>query len=757
MLLLPDGTVMGADGGNRWCRLTPDIHGSYINGTWSTLAPMIDTRLYYASQVLTNGRVFIAGAEYGTGKSSAEIYDPLLDAWSFCPGSGQFFSDNISEMLPNGNVLVSPVYPSTYGGTIMYNPAANSWLTGPSLYRGFYQDEASWVKLPDNSLLTIDPFGTNSERYIPSLNQWVNDANVPVVMYDGQGEMGAGFLLPNGQVLYLGASGHTALYTPTGTASPGSWTAGPDIPGGLGAPDAPAAMMVNGKILGASCTPGTFGPPTAFFEYDSAANSFTSAPGPFAATNSLGPYYTRMLDLPDGTVLYSISSSRLYDYQPGGLALAQGQPAITSITTNFYRSYHLTGTLLNGVSEGAAYGDDAQMNSNYPLVRMTNGSGNVYYARTYNWSSTGVMVSNTTTTTEFMVPANLPAGTYSLVVVANGNSSAPVSFTFTPDALQIAPLTGFAAFGPTNGPFSLSSKIYNLTNTGALPLNWAAANTSLWLNVSPSSGTLSAGGPSSNVVVSLAPNANTLAAGTHSATVTITNLASGAIQTVPFRLQVNPLIQNGGFETGSFGFWTLSGNPGNSSVGNTGQYSGDQAYIHSGFFAAMLGRTNALGSLSQTVPTTPGQLYLLSFWLDNPAASPTNQFMAAWNGTIFFAQTNTHSFSSTNLQFLVSATGSNTVLQFSFRNDTNYFGLDDINLTPVSRPAFQNVSLAGNTVTLKWSAQTGFAYQVQYETNLSQANWANLGSPITATNSTAMLSAAIGPDAQRFYRVALLP
>src|SRR5947207_5088996 len=66
MLLMPDGTVMaasqgGASDGSGWFKLTPDSHGSYINGTWTTLASMHYTRLYYASDVLKDGRVFIAG------------------------------------------------------------------------------------------------------------------------------------------------------------------------------------------------------------------------------------------------------------------------------------------------------------------------------------------------------------------------------------------------------------------------------------------------------------------------------------------------------------------------------------------------------------------------------------------------------------------------------------------------------------------------------------------------------------------------
>src|SRR5580693_6500536 len=68
MLLLTDGTVMAQESnGTAWWRLTPDEWGDYTNGTWSPLAPMIDARLYYASAVLADGRVFVAGGEYNGG------------------------------------------------------------------------------------------------------------------------------------------------------------------------------------------------------------------------------------------------------------------------------------------------------------------------------------------------------------------------------------------------------------------------------------------------------------------------------------------------------------------------------------------------------------------------------------------------------------------------------------------------------------------------------------------------------------------
>src|SRR5271169_4941484 len=43
-LLLSDGSVMCGDGSSDWYRLTPDAHGSYVNGSWTLLAPTHYTR-----------------------------------------------------------------------------------------------------------------------------------------------------------------------------------------------------------------------------------------------------------------------------------------------------------------------------------------------------------------------------------------------------------------------------------------------------------------------------------------------------------------------------------------------------------------------------------------------------------------------------------------------------------------------------------------------------------------------------------------
>ena len=55
--------------------------------------------------------------------------------------------------------------------------------------------------------------------------------------------------------------------------------------------------------------------------------------------------------------------------------------------------------------------------------------------------------------------------------------------------------------------------------------------------------------------------------------------------------------------------------------------------------------------------------------------------------------------------------------------------------------------------------QTGLVYQVQYNTNLTQAGWLNLSAAFTATNfsTTSTDTNAAADSPQRFYRLMLLP
>jgi hypothetical protein len=432
MMLLSDGRVVGELGyiDAYWAGLSPDASGSYVNGTWSNLAAMHDTRLYHPAQVLQDGRDFIAGGEYGTGVNAGEVYDPRADTWTPTPnGPLGDIGDVPSAMLPDGRVLVG----NRFGPrTIIYDPASNTWSAGANRLRFSRSAEESWVLLPDHSVLTVDIVNPGrAQRYLPGENVWVDAGQMPASLTTGF-EIGPGLRLPDGRVFYIGSNSRTALYTPPADPhGPGSWEAGPLIPGGLAAFDAPAALLPNGKVLMA-VGPQSYNGPTVFFEFDPATYAFTRVNPPDYESSTHPPNVSSMLMLPTGQVLWTDGSTRVFVYTPDGAPDPSWKQTVAGITDNGDGSFLLTGTQLNGISEGAAYGDDAEMSSNYPLVRLTDPGGRVFYARTFNWSDTGVATGDALVSTSFTLPAGLDPGTYSLEVVANGIASDPVDFTAGP-------------------------------------------------------------------------------------------------------------------------------------------------------------------------------------------------------------------------------------------------------------------------------------------------------------------------------------
>lgn len=312
-----------------------------------------------------------------------------------------------------------------------------------------------------------------------------------------------------------------------------------------------------------------------------------------------------------------------------------------------------------------------------------------------------------------------------------------------------------------------------VTNSGTGSFDWFLVNTSAWLNVSPTNGTLPATGDTATINLSLSASDAVLPAKAYAATLRFTNLTSHASQLIPATLSVGQnLVENGGFETGDFTDWTLVGDGESyqdqglgvgllieNAVINSQSFTGASGYIHSGTNAAALGESGFLATLSQNIPTVPQASYRISFWLVNKTNAVTEQFELSWDGNAIYNILNPKVFAWTNLNFVVTATDTNSVLQFAAENDQGYFGLDDVSVSPIPSLDFTSVLRSTNTYKFTWGATTGLVYQVQYKTNLLQPDWINLNQSITAkTNilSTADTNALL-LSGQRFYRLEVLP
>ena len=193
------------------------------------------------------------------------------------------------------------------------------------------------------------------------------------------------------------------------------------------------------------------------------------------------------------------------------------------------------------------------------------------------------------------------------------------------------------------------------------------------------------------------------------------------------------LVTNGSFETDSFSGWTVGGNSGASAYGP--QLFVDKT-AESGTYAAGLGSMGSDGTLSQTIATTAGQTYTLSFWLQNEAAG-ANDFKATWNGQTLLSLTNATKAGYTQYTYNVTAAAPTSTLQFSARNDPSQWDLDNIS---VSLPV-----LTGETVAITGASAEGqnliakvtdndpnatISYQWQYQNG---STWTNIAAATAST------------------------
>ena len=292
-------------------------------------------------------------------------------------------------------------------------------------------------------------------------------------VYHPPGEIGPAILRPDGTVFYTGAAcdvsgtdptscvtyqpqAHTAIYD----TKTGKWKAGPDIPTHEGSGDTWASLLPNGHVFMQTNPPGTNADrlARANARYASIRNgtmhplaaeglaptaappqSTCQPPLPFIKAYEFdGTNLTRvpvadfcgqpsLLLLPTGNVMMNLQAV----YFPSDTKFENAwRPTITQLTfsdnLNPGGNYQIFGTQFNGLSQANAFGDEFQVATNYPLVRITNTStGHATYATTHDFSSMGVATGARIVSAKFDVPKSIERGNSTLEVVANGIPSQP--------------------------------------------------------------------------------------------------------------------------------------------------------------------------------------------------------------------------------------------------------------------------------------------------------------------------------------------
>ena len=434
--LLTDGTAIYQ--GNKlsdWYRLTPDVTGSYANGTWSQIASLPSGYVpdAFASAVLADGRLVIAGGEYNNGQFAltdlCAVYDPATNKWTplAAPSGWGFIGDSPSSVLADGRFLIGRKLDKRIAAL---DPATLTWTELSSKGKKDFNAEEGWTLMPNGTVLTYDvKAAPNSEIYNPAVQRWGSAGSTVVALnsppveksikygdglvYHPPGEVGPGILRPDGTVFATGGTprgaghGYTAIFTPGGKT--GTWAAGPSFPNGDDAGDNFAALLPDGDVL----VEGNSG---TLYDFDGTHLTPTKVDG---NGNSL-------LVLPTGEVLVGGS----YLFESPGVANPAWAPVISSAPGDIARgsSYVISGTQFNGLSQANSFGDEYQTATNYPLVRITNGAtGHVIYAHTHDHSTMGVATGSTPVSTHFDVPTGAATGSSTLVVVANGIASQPVT------------------------------------------------------------------------------------------------------------------------------------------------------------------------------------------------------------------------------------------------------------------------------------------------------------------------------------------
>ncbi len=447
--------------------------------TQTTTADFIALSAYYPligclgddpSTLLSSKKILVGDLING----NTFIYDAASNAWS--PSGTKVYPDSSDEegwaRISDGTLITYDLFHSIHtNGSYAekYHPKTGMWTsispsdgtahgTIPQLSSNAVGEELGpLIRLQDGRILAIGAT-QHTALYNPATNTWAAGPDISGTLNGIPSPFGAddapGAILPNGHVIFAADAG-VAGFTSSGNITSGSavitgipstaimqvfWSVnGAGIPGGsfIVSVDSPTQVTISSPATATTSADaiswgGVFSNPTELFDFDPRTNKISQVTSALPDGNLpfQGSYPSRMLILPTGQLLFSDFSSQLWVYTSSGTPNPSLRPVITDVRYRDDGRFRLTGFQLNGQSAGAAYGDDDQMDANYPIIRMVNSSGNVFYARTSDWSKIAVGDAGRETV-EFTLNPGVTPGDYALIVSGAGISSFPTFIHIT--------------------------------------------------------------------------------------------------------------------------------------------------------------------------------------------------------------------------------------------------------------------------------------------------------------------------------------
>ena len=305
--------------------------------------------------MIVEGGEYLGGTPTWTNRGA--IYNPVTNSWRSVapPGGWSNIGDAQSDVLANGTFIAVPGVPELHlvephphhGSTRSSTTTGLNWTVIPGQGKNDPNDEEGWTLEPSGQLLTVDTWLTPStELFTPSSLNWSSAGNtVRSPVNSPAVEIGPQVEMPGGDTFVVGAgTGAEApatctTHTPAATAlydyAAGRWVNGPSIPtiGGLqyDSADGPGSILPDGNVL-FDVSPCVYNSPIVFFVYNAATRALSPVQNVPNAVND-STYYTRLLALPNGQVLFNDGSHKMEVYTAGGTPNPAWAPSITSISS----------------------------------------------------------------------------------------------------------------------------------------------------------------------------------------------------------------------------------------------------------------------------------------------------------------------------------------------------------------------------------------------------------------------------------------